>query len=311
MEVDRVQSPKKTDFEKSTYRLGCPAWAHAPWKGVFFRKRTQSKDFLKEYAQVFDSVEGNTTFYGVPKPDTIQKWADQVPESFRFCFKFPQWISHRRPFQSDPRSALEFLKTMAPLKSVMGPVFLQTPPALGPESLNDLYRFFSELPRDFKYAMEPRHPAFFEANGGSNELNAMLRELAVDRVIFETRPLFESQWQDADTQEAKGKKPRQTPLIAATANQPILRLVTNLEPDIFNPYLEKWSDVFVDWIKHGKNPYFMAHTPNDTEAPELGRRFQRLLNSKLDTSRKMPIRDWPAETEEGPSEKNQQLDLFG
>lgn len=301
----------KNEEKEPSYRLGCPAWAHAPWKGRFFRDKTPSRDFLKEYASVFKSVEGNTTFYGIPKPETILKWREQVPSDFRFCFKFPQWISHRRPFQADTASAEAFLKSMEPLKEVMGPVFLQIPASLGPQSIQYLESFFKALPNDFHYALEPRHPAFFKPGSGATEdLNSMLQELRVDRVIFETRPLFRSQRKDQDTLEAVRKKPKEAPVIHASGKYPILRLVTNLEPDIFGTYLELWTDVFADWIQQGKQPYFMAHTPDDTEAPELARFFLRMLNIKLEKNQQVMDRDWPVERERSPDIQKRQLDLF-
>lgn len=301
----------KEDACSPSYRLGCPAWAHAPWKGHFFRDKTPSRDFLKEYASVFKTVEGNTTFYGVPKSDTILKWREQVPSDFRFCFKFPQWISHRRPFRSDTTSAESFLKSMEPLKDVMGPVFLQIPATLGPESLLDLESFFSALPGDFHYALEPRHPDFFRTGSGPTEdLNSMLEEMKVDRVIFETRPLFRTQWKDPDTLDAIRKKPKESPIIHASGKFPIVRFVTNMEPEIFESYLELWTDVFAEWIQQGKQPCFMAHTPDDTEAPKLARIFQRKLNQKLSEDHQIEEMLWPVEKEKQSVFQPSQLNLF-
>ena len=69
--------------------IGLPQWFHAAWP---FTPR--SDDALARYSRHFDTVEGNTTFYGLPKPDTVRAWQAAVPAHFRFCFKFPRSISH-------------------------------------------------------------------------------------------------------------------------------------------------------------------------------------------------------------------------
>ncbi|MCB0993414.1 MAG: DUF72 domain-containing protein, partial [Acidimicrobiales bacterium] len=71
-------------------RVGCPMWAHRPWVGNFLPRSTPSGGELAEYAQRMTAVEGNTTFYALPKPETVRRWADSVPDDFRFCFKVPR-----------------------------------------------------------------------------------------------------------------------------------------------------------------------------------------------------------------------------
>ena len=51
-----------------SYRIGLPAWAFAGWQDRYF----DSRDRLRQYASVFSTVEGNTTFYAIPAPATVQ-----------------------------------------------------------------------------------------------------------------------------------------------------------------------------------------------------------------------------------------------
>ncbi|BBM05331.1 hypothetical protein HAALTHF_11170n [Vreelandella aquamarina] len=74
--------------------LGLPMWANQDWQGSLYPRQAKT-DLLSDYAAVFSSVEGNTTFYsGAPKPDTIAAWARQAPAHFRFCFKLPASVTH-------------------------------------------------------------------------------------------------------------------------------------------------------------------------------------------------------------------------
>ena len=70
------------------YHIGLTQWGFKDWVGNFFSKDAKSDQFLNQYSSVFNAVEGNTTFYRVPSAENIQKWSDQVPSNFKFCFKF-------------------------------------------------------------------------------------------------------------------------------------------------------------------------------------------------------------------------------
>ena len=85
------------------YYLGCPGWGVKTWVGRLFPGGTRPTEFLERYARVFNTVEGNTTFYALPAAETVARWRDQVPDGFRFCFKFPRTITHDRLSLKKPR----------------------------------------------------------------------------------------------------------------------------------------------------------------------------------------------------------------
>ena len=111
------------------YYLGCPGWGLRAWVGRLFPAGTKSTDYLARYADVFNTVEGNTTFYALPAADQVERWRAQVPASFRFCFKFPRAISHDRMLAVDcERGVAEFLARVTPLGERLGTLFVQLPP---------------------------------------------------------------------------------------------------------------------------------------------------------------------------------------
>ena len=93
--------------------LGCPLWAHAPWKGRFFTAKASREDFLPQYARVFGTTEGNATFYGLPAPETVERWAAEAPSDFRFCFKFPRVISHEKALVGAETETKAFFERLA------------------------------------------------------------------------------------------------------------------------------------------------------------------------------------------------------
>lgn len=65
--------------------IGLPQWQHTAWNRIGLRD-------LADYSRYFNCVEGNTTFYALPKLEIVQRWRDMTTDDFRFCFKFPPEI---------------------------------------------------------------------------------------------------------------------------------------------------------------------------------------------------------------------------
>lgn len=74
-------------------RLGTQGWGWSHWIGRFYPPGTRPEEYLAFYSEVFDTVEIDTTFYGIPRRSTVLSWADKVPDNFRFTAKMPQVVS--------------------------------------------------------------------------------------------------------------------------------------------------------------------------------------------------------------------------
>jgi uncharacterized protein YecE (DUF72 family) len=72
------------------YHLGCPVWACKQWQANLYTRRSDRDQWLDQYSQVFNTVEGNSTFYGLPDPKTVERWAHLTHDGFRFALKFPR-----------------------------------------------------------------------------------------------------------------------------------------------------------------------------------------------------------------------------
>jgi uncharacterized protein YecE (DUF72 family) len=85
-------------------RIGTAGW-HYPagrgsWNGIFYPKpRPKGFDELSFYAQYFDVVEINTTFYGQPRPEVSAQWVARTPPRFTFCTKLYQQFTHPKLFR--------------------------------------------------------------------------------------------------------------------------------------------------------------------------------------------------------------------
>ena len=293
-----------TTSKAEQLRVGCPVWAHAPWVGNFFTSDAKRGDYLPQYGSVFKTVEGNSSFYGLPSVETIHRWCQEAPSGFEFCFKFPRVVSHDLLLNNAEKETLEFMTRVEPLADHIGPFFLQLPSHFEPRHLENLLTFLKRLPKDHKLAVEVRNPHFFSGKSDEIAFNEALSDLKVDRVIFDTRALFAGGAEDEHTEGAQRRKPQLPVAKNATGSRPFVRFVGHPDMELTERYLQEWVEPVMRWLDQGKEPYFFTHMPDDLQAPHLGRRFQQLLaNAGLE----IDIPAWPFENEPPSPE---QMDFF-
>lgn len=138
---------------------GTSGYSYAPWKGRFYPPRLPAAEMLAFYARHFDTVEINSSFYRVPARSTLEKWAAQVPDSFRFAFKAPRRLTHDHELR-DSEGAVAFLQALAGLGACRGPVLFQLPPRFAAD-LSRLDAFLAALPPEPPVAFEFRHASWF------------------------------------------------------------------------------------------------------------------------------------------------------
>jgi uncharacterized protein YecE (DUF72 family) len=285
------------------FHLGLPAWSHAPWRGTLYTRDAAVSDYLPQYAQVFHAIEGNTTFYGVPKAETVARWAAESPTHLRFCWKFPKAITHELQLAGAAAATNEFLDRMAPLGEKLGPFFIQLPDRFGPARLRELETYLRALPREFQFAVEVRHPVFFEGGEDEQALDALLGGLGIDRVSFDTVAVHASLATDPHTLESKRRKPRLPRRTTATGPRPFVRFVGDPVIEQNEATLHDWAAIVARWLGEGRDVYFFVHHPDDDFAPPLARRFQAIAHAQ--SAWVPPPAAWPGEGD-GP----QQFSLF-
>jgi uncharacterized protein YecE (DUF72 family) len=278
------------------YRLGCPVWNCDAWKGSVYAASAPKDRWLKSYTNVFGTVEGNSTFYGIPRPDTFRRWADQAVDGFKFALKFPRVISHEKELLHAEMETKLFLDCLEILANAnrLGTSFLQLGPRFDGQHLGPLQRYLEQLPAEFPFAVEVRHPAWFEAPF-ENELNQLLEHLEMDRVIFDSRPLYSAPPTDEYEIKSQGRKPKSPIRDFVTGSRPMLRLVGRNDVSLVDPWIEQWIPKVATWINDGLEPYVFLHAPNDAFAPQLAMRFHNALAETLDKLN--PFESWPQTTE--------------
>lgn len=139
--------------------VGTSGWSYSSFKGIFYPEDLKSKDWLRYYAQFFNTVEINATFYRTPRATTFKKWYEETPEDFVFSLKAPRIITHLKKLRDIEEPLSRFLKSLEPLKEKAKYLLFQLPPGLKYDR-EIILSFLRALPKDYKVAIEIRNKSF-------------------------------------------------------------------------------------------------------------------------------------------------------
>lgn len=153
-------------IEKSDIKIGCQGWNYKDWiskaggNTIFFPRGTKPDEMLGLYAEIFDTIEVDSTFYAIPPTNVIENWYKKTPEHFTFSLKMPQEITHEHELRELSYVVLEnFCEKILELKEKLATVLIQMPPTFDGSKLNaqTLREFLKQLPTDINFAIEFRN----------------------------------------------------------------------------------------------------------------------------------------------------------
>ncbi len=156
----KIQNPE------SKIAIGCQGWNYKDWISkaggdtVFYPRLTTPDGMLKLYAEIFETIEVDSTFYAIPPASTIENWYKKTPANFTFSLKMPQEITHTHELREMSYIILEtFCERIKDLKEKLASVLIQLPPTFDGNKQNaqTLRDFLKRLPRDINFAVEFRH----------------------------------------------------------------------------------------------------------------------------------------------------------
>jgi uncharacterized protein YecE (DUF72 family) len=126
----------------------------------------QTGSHLQRYSSVFNAVEVNTSFYKDHLPKTYERWAQTVPEDFRFSVKLSKYFTHERCLNVSEADLILVLDSIFHLGDKLGALLVQLPPSLTLEAKTaDI--FFASLRKAYSglVAFEPRHISWISPEG--------------------------------------------------------------------------------------------------------------------------------------------------
>jgi len=145
------------------FYIGTMGFSYKEWAGSFYPSGLHSADYLTYYSQIFNAVEIDSTFYGIPKISSVTRWREQSPEDFRICLKVPRSITHESGLVNVGRELDNFLQAIAPLQETLGVILIQFPPSFDSARIKIFPEFLEQLPRNQTFAVEFRHPSWYIA----------------------------------------------------------------------------------------------------------------------------------------------------
>jgi len=142
-------------------RIGTSGWHYKHWIGRFYPEKLRPDKWLEHYAQHFDTVEVNNTFYHLPKEQTMVNWHDRVPAGFLFAVKASRYITHIKKLRNTAEEVERFFDLAGLLGEHLGPILYQLPPSLH-KDLARLEEFIASLPLRDRAVFEFRHASWYE-----------------------------------------------------------------------------------------------------------------------------------------------------
>jgi uncharacterized protein YecE (DUF72 family) len=141
-------------------RVGCSGWSYAGWRHNVYAG-VPARRWFETYATWFDTVELNTTFYRLPRPETVEAWAAAAPPGFEYAVKLAGFVTHRRKLLDPERSWDLHADRARRLGRTLGVTLVQLPPRWRLD-LARLEAFLDAAPADLRLALEIREPTWFD-----------------------------------------------------------------------------------------------------------------------------------------------------
>ena len=162
-------------------RIGCSGWVYDHWRGRVYPEGLPQRRWLERYAELFDTVEVNATFYRLARPATVAAWVEGTPPGFLFALKASRYLTHVRRLQDLGRGLERFYASIEPLveSPKLGPILWQLPENFHRDD-ERLAAALSRLPPG-RHCFEFRHESWF-----APDVYALLREHGAALVVGDT-----------------------------------------------------------------------------------------------------------------------------
>ena len=164
--------------ESKPVHIGCSGWVYPHWRELFYPKGVPQRAWLSYYAEHFDTVEINNTFYRLPKPTAVEGWAEHSPPGFTFAVKVSRYMTHIKRLTMVETGMKRFYEPLEPLtgSGKLGPLLWQFPENFHRDT-ERLAGALRELPPG-RHAFEFRHESWF-----TDDVYGLLREHGAALVI--------------------------------------------------------------------------------------------------------------------------------
>ena len=231
--------------------VGGVRWVSDSFAGTIYPAKTKPRDFMKEYVHQFNTIELNSTHYGLPSKETLRRWKEAAPAGFRFCPKINQAISHAPDLAAMTDLHQEHCNTLYVLEDKLGTAFLQLPPFFSTGRASELRAFLDKntLPG---MAIELRHESWFSQDTQLNDLCNYLYKKQLGLVLTDT----------------PGR--RDALHMRLTNKQVFVRFNAHSNYEGDKARIDSWMERAKNWFDQGLEQFcFFVHTPQQLFMPQL------------------------------------------
>jgi uncharacterized protein YecE (DUF72 family) len=239
-----------------TLHIGTSGWNYPHWYETFYPpKEDLQQDLLVYYAEHFQTVEINNSFYQLPTVKTFRAWRDSTPAGFVFAVKASRYLTHLKKLKEVQESALTFLKRAETLGDKLGPILFQLPPRWH-VNRERLAAFLQGLPAGFRYTFEFRDRTWLNP-----DIYALLADFGCALCIY----------------DLKGQlSPKEV-----TADFVYVRLHGPHEQAYTGSYdtaaLAGWAGAFSTWLQQGKEVFCYFDNDEQGFAPHNALELQQMV----------------------------------
>ena len=177
----------------SRIHVGCSGWVYKHWRGIFYPEGLPQTRWFERYAEEFDTVEINASFYRLPLASTFEGWREKAPPGFRYAVKVNRFITHMKKLFDCETEVDRFIALARPLGEKLGPLLYQLPPSLH-KNVERLDSFLARLPRDIEQVVEFRHKSWYD-----DEVLEVLDSHGIGFVAHDLKGLVSPRWASART----------------------------------------------------------------------------------------------------------------
>jgi uncharacterized protein YecE (DUF72 family) len=224
----------------SETRIGCSGWNYGHWRDRFYPEGLPESRWLAYYAESFDTVEINASFYRLPTRKSAERWAEATPPGFVFAVKASRYLTHVKRLREVAAGVKRIYERIEPLPKTgkLGPILWQLPENFHRDD-ERLEHALAELPRGL-HCFEFRHPSWFVP-----EVEELLRARGVALVIGDhpKRPFQTltrtTDWMFARLHVGRGRDGNYTPAQLREWAERVRRWRT--EGDVYVYFNDDWN----------------------------------------------------------------------
>lgn len=242
---------KTNQEQKTQIYIGSTTWNQQTWPGEIYPAKTPKNRFLNAYGASFDTIELNSTHYNIPQSHVIHSWCRQVPDSFKFCPKVPQFISHRNDLGFESGYLDLYLEMLTNFEMKLGIPFIQFPPYFGTDRSELLLKWIEYVNKKQVHAIEYRNLEWFNIQG--TKVIDIMKKLGWPIVITDT----------------SGR--RDLIHMRLTSKDFIIRFVACGNVTLDQKRLDEWVERLYPLIikQQLSNIYFFMHDPDHYTLPDM------------------------------------------